>query len=712
MPGPSLGGSLGGQPAGTQNIKNLPKIASIQPGHFLLVETEPGTTIIDFSDFLIGKKNITFANELSTFGVDISNSLSNMDTVTAALFAGGSDLFVKGLSCLNVLSAVGGIQIGGAGLLRNNGGIYTFNVPVSTTFTFFDSGGNSDQWNIAYTAVNAGSAKWWSTHNAITAASANWDKVYSTTNTESADWEKVVTTVRATSATWGGGSSKFTDGGAVTYLTSTADRLAVGHTTGDEKLSVSGNLSASLQVYTGTSNSINWTRAYSTVNTNSGNWEAAIAGFKTITTSGQTNVVADSGNDTLTLSAMGGFEIHHHAGSDRIILSGGASGGGGGSGEANESSFKTISVSARDTTIPHQADIVADTSTDTLTLCAGPNIELIADSTTDTVTISARDAVGSGGGGGGSMSQFILEDDDGTEVSISNNEEVKFIGSGITTNWTDTSDGSDSDPFDLTFTVDAAQTGITSLLATDIKIGEDDQTKVDFETVNEVHVYANNANKMTVHGSGINLLGHANTLSAMGPAVFSGTTVLSGTVRTGGNVTVGGDLTVTGDDLYMGTNTDAYLLVADGTNFNPVAMSGDATITNAGVLSIAANSIDGTHIAIGSDAEGDIMYYNGTNYIRLAKGTDDHVLTMNGNVPNWEAASGGGGGASLAFKTISTSGQSDIVADGATDTLTLSGMGGLEIHHRASSDTIILSAGAVTGDVLAFQTMMLADVFR
>ena len=32
----------------------------------------------------------------------------------------------------------------------------------------------------------------------------------------------------------------------------------------------------------------------------------------------------------------------------------------------------------------------------------------------------------------GSMSQFILEDDDGTEVSISNNEEVKFIGFGIT----------------------------------------------------------------------------------------------------------------------------------------------------------------------------------------------------------------------------------------------------------------------------------------
>ena len=71
--------------------------------------------------------------------------------------------------------------------------------------------------------------------------------------------------------------------------------------------------------------------------------------------------------------------------------------------------------------------------------------------------------------GSGAMSAFIIEDDDGTEVSVSNAEEIKFIGSGITTNWTDTSTGSDGDPFDMTFTVDAAQTGITSILATDLK---------------------------------------------------------------------------------------------------------------------------------------------------------------------------------------------------------------------------------------------------
>ena len=55
---------------------------------------------------------------------------------------------------------------------------------------------------------------------------------------------------------------------------------------------------------------------------------------------------------------------------------------------------------------------------------------------------------------GGGMTSFILEDGDGTEVSISDAEEVKFgEGDGIDINWTDTSNGSDGDPFDMTFTV-------------------------------------------------------------------------------------------------------------------------------------------------------------------------------------------------------------------------------------------------------------------
>ena len=46
------------------------------------------------------------------------------------------------------------------------------------------------------------------------------------------------------------------------------------------------------------------------------------------------------------------------------------------------------------------------------------------------------------------------------------------------------------------------------------------------------------------------------------------------------DVIVTGDLTISGDDLIMGTNTDGHILVADGTNFNPKAVTDLSAITS------------------------------------------------------------------------------------------------------------------------------------
>ena len=76
-----------------------------------------------------------------------------------------------------------------------------------------------------------------------------------------------------------------------------------------------------------------------------------------------------------------------------------------------------------------------------------------------------------------------IRDTVGTNMVSSNTE------TGITVTYDTSNDN-------LDFAVDAAQTGITSLLATDIKIGEDDQTKIDFETADEIHFYANNTEQV------------------------------------------------------------------------------------------------------------------------------------------------------------------------------------------------------------------------
>jgi len=62
------------------------------------------------------------------------------------------------------------------------------------------------------------------------------------------------------------------------------------------------------------------------------------------------------------------------------------------------------------------------------------------------------------------LTTFQLEDGDGTEVTISHGKEVKFVeGTGIDINWTDTSNGSDGDPYDLTFALKDNSVSATQL---------------------------------------------------------------------------------------------------------------------------------------------------------------------------------------------------------------------------------------------------------
>ena len=81
-------------------------------------------------------------------------------------------------------------------------------------------------------------------------------------------------------------------------------------------------------------------------------------------------------------------------------------------------------------------------------------------------------------------------------------------------------------------------------------------------------------------------------------------TVANSTAAFAGNVTVAGDLTISGDDLTMGTNTSGHVLVADGTNFNPVALSGDVTIAANGAVTIANGAVENAMLAddaVGAD---------------------------------------------------------------------------------------------------------------
>lgn len=169
----------------------------------------------------------------------------------------------------------------------------------------------------------------------------------------------------------------------------------------------------------------------------------------------------------------------------------------------------------------------------------------------------------------------------------------------------------------VTLAVDAAQTGITSLLATDIKIGEDDETKIDFETANEIHFFANNVSlvSLTNANSGDAVLTVptadknftiAGTDGSSAITALDIDMALAGKATFNGDVVVTGDLTVTGDDIVMGTNTSGHIMVADGTNFNPVAVSGDVSIASNGAVTIAGTSVETSMIAADAITEAKI----------------------------------------------------------------------------------------------------------
>ena len=167
---------------------------------------------------------------------------------------------------------------------------------------------------------------------------------------------------------------------------------------------------------------------------------------------------------------------------------------------------------------------------------------------------------------------------------------------------------------------------------------------------------------------------------------FSGSDVI--TMATGGttaltidasqNVTVAGDLTVSGDDITLATNTSGHIMVADGTNFNPVAVSGDVSIASNGAVTIANNAVEQAMIAddaVGADQLASSAVVTASivdDAVTQAKIADDAVgadqLASNAVVNASIASSAAIADSKL--DTISTAGKvalSSLEIDGGTD---------------------------------------------
>ena len=278
----------------------------------------------------------------------------------------------------------------------------------------------------------------------------------------------------------------------------------------------------------------------------------------------------------------------------------------------------------------------------------------------------------------GVSTSWVLEDDDGTEVSVASGKEVKFIGSGLTTNWTDTDNGTDGDPYDLTFTVDAAQTGITSLLATDIKIGEDNETKIDFETANEIHFYANNTEQVYLAD---NIFGPQSDSDVdLGTTGVRWKDAYIDTITTTGAITVGGDLTVNGTTTTVNSTT----ITVDDPIFTLGGDSAPGSDDNKD-RGIEFRWHNGTAAKVGffgyDDSESAFTFIpDASNSSEVFSGTVGNVIF--GNIAG----------------TLTTAAQTNITSVGTLTALTIDNViiDGATIGHTSDTDLMTLASGGLT----------------
>ena len=129
----------------------------------------------------------------------------------------------------------------------------------------------------------------------------------------------------------------------------------------------------------------------------------------------------------------------------------------------------------------------------------------------------------------------------------------------------------------------------------------------------------------------------------------------------------------------------------------------DGTRTNT-ILNVSGNLEFRTGATIGSSSGTKRLVVKGNGTITFneaytfpaSDGSANQVLQTDGsgNLSFATVQAGGGGTVSEAFKTIAVSGQDNVVADAATDTLTFAAGAGMTITTNASSDTVTFAASS------------------
>jgi len=280
----------------------------------------------------------------------------------------------------------------------------------------------------------------------------------------------------------------------------------------------------------------------------------------------------------------------------------------------------------------------------------------------------------------------------------------------------------------ITLNVEAAQTGITSILATDLKIGEDNQTKIDFETANEIHFYANNVEQVYL---GDNIFGpqtdsdvdlgstgvrwkdaYIDSITVTGEIDgasldISGNADIDGTLEADAITINGVTLAETISDTVgtmVGSNTETGIAVTYDDSDNTLDF-----VIGAGIIvnsMLAADSVTGAKIA--DDAIDSEHYTDGSiDNAHIADDAIDSEHYAAGSIDTAHLADGAITAAKIADDAI----DSEHYTDGSIDNAHIADDAIDSEHYAAGSiDTAHLADGAITAAKIADGAIVAAEI--
>ena len=205
------------------------------------------------------------------------------------------------------------------------------------------------------------------------------------------------------------------------------------------------------------------------------------------------------------------------------------------------------------------------------------------------------------------------------------------------------------------------------------------------------------------YASGQAIANEADIVSTVAVANYASGEALSLNAASGQVATNTTNIATNATDIVATSGIANYASGLAITNESQVAYASGQAIENEGLVTYASGNT--ANIAFGDDDdEGDILYHNGASFTRLAKGANNYVLTMNGNVPNWEAAAAGGvswdgstaNGVATFKNTNEATVESNLTFDGNTLTVATSS--------SSVSPTVVKAAASQTADLTSWET--------